>query len=194
MSTLLSDLESSPPSQRDGDLVDQILNEMNSGGGGGNTIPPPAPSGFPGNPGVISSPTQNTIVNSHVMDTAPARSHMIGNSQPTPADFAAAMHGGGNGSSYASANEPLPPPPTMPYKMRKSLMQRFMDEMKVPLIVAILVFVFSLPVVNFLFLHYLPSMALPTGQLTLFGTVIKSIVAAISFWILHRVIVPLFSI
>jgi hypothetical protein len=37
-------------------------------------------------------------------------------------------------------------------------------------------------------------MALPTGQLTLIGTVIKSIVAAISFWILHRVIVPLFSI
>jgi hypothetical protein len=192
MSTLLSDLESSPPSGRDGDLVEQIINEMNSGGG--TTIPPPSPSGFPGNSGVISTPSNNTIVNSHVMDTAPARSHMIGNSQPTPADFAMAMHGANGSSSYASANESLPPPPTMSYKMRKSLVQRLTDEIKVPLIVSFLVFVFSLPVVNFLFAHYFPSMILPTGQLTLFGNVLKSLVAGVSFWILQRVIVPLFSL
>ena len=191
MSTLLSDLDSSPPSGRDGDLVDQILNEMNSGG---TTLPPPAPSGFPSNSGVISAPSQNTIVNSHVMDSGPARSHMIGNSQPTPADFAAAMHGSGN-SSYASANDPPAVKPSMDkYKMRKSLLQRFTDEFKVPLMVAVLVFAFSLPVVNFLFAHYFPSMILPTGQLTMIGLVLKSLTAGASFWVLHRVIVPLFSL
>jgi len=191
MSTLLSDLDSSPSSGRDGDLVDQILNEMNSGG---TTLPPPTPSGFPSNSGVISAPSQNTVVNSHVMDSGPARSHMIGNSQPTPADFAAAMHGAGGGGSYASANEPLPPPPVRPYPMRKSLVQRFTDEFKVPLMVAVLVFAFSLPVVNFLFAHYFPSMILPTGQLTMVGLVLKSLVAGTSFWVLQRVIVPLFSL
>lgn len=184
MSTLLSDLDSSP--SRDGDLVDQILNEMN-----GVTQPPPAPSGFPANQGVMSAPTSNTVVNSHVMDSGPPRAHMIGNSQPTAADFAAAMHGSGN--SYAPANEPLPPPP-MQYKMRKSLTQRFTDEFKVPLMVAVLVFAFSLPVVNFLFAHYFPSMILPTGQLTTVGLIIKSLAAGASFWILQRVIVPLFSL
>jgi hypothetical protein len=186
MSTLLSDLDGSPPSGRDGDLVDQILNEMNSGGG---TLPPPAPSGFPGNPGVISSPSQNTVVNSHVMDSGPARAHMIGNSQPTAADFASAMQGG-----YAPANDPPPKPVAAPYKLRKSLSQRLMDELKVPMLVAIIVFAFSLPVVNFLFAHYFPSMLLPTGQLTMVGLVLKSLVAGVSFWILQRVIVPLFSI
>jgi hypothetical protein len=119
---------------------------------------------------------------------------MIGNSQPTAADFAAAMHGGNNGSSYASANEPLPPPPVRPYAMRKSLVQRFTDEFKVPLMVAVLVFAFSLPVVNFLFAHYFPSMIMPTGQLTMVGLVLKSLVAGASFWVLQRVIVPLFSL
>jgi hypothetical protein len=190
MSTLLSDLDSSPPSGRDGDLVDQILNEMN---GGGNTLPPPMPSGFPSNSGTISAPSQNTVVNSHVMDSGPARSHMIGNSQPTPSDFAAAMQGGGG---YAPVNDSQLPKPSFPaaYKQRKSLVQRMTDEFKVPILVAIIVFAFSLPVVNFLFAHYFPSMMLPTGQLTTVGLVIKSLGAGVFFWVLQRVIVPLFSL
>jgi hypothetical protein len=191
MSTLLSDLESAPPSGRDGDLVDQILNEMN---GGGNSLPPPMPSGFPSNSGTISSPTSNTVVNSHIMDSGPARAHMIGNSQPTPADFANAMQNGGGG--YASANEaPVPKPSyAAAFKQRKSLMQRMTDEFKIPILVAILVFAFSLPVVNFLFAHYFPTMMLPTGQLTTVGLVIKSLGAGACFWVLQRVIVPLFSL
>jgi len=127
------------------------------------------------------------------MDSGPARAHMIGNSQPTPADFATAMHGGG---AYASANEQAVPKPSYAaaFKQRKSLMQRLTDEFKVPILVAILVFAFSLPVVNFLFAHYFPSMMLPTGQLTTVGLVIKSLGAGAFFWVLQRVIVPLFSL
>ena len=55
-------------------------------------------------------------------------------------------------------------------------------------------FVFSLPVVNFLFAHYLPRMVKPTGELTIAGLLIKSFAAGTAFWVLHRVIVPLLSL
>ena len=61
MSTLLTDLDSSPPvSSKDGDLVDQILKEMN-----GPPLPPPAA-------------VQNTAMNSYTMSTNPATAHVIG--------------------------------------------------------------------------------------------------------------------
>jgi len=182
MSTLLSDLDSSPPSSKDGDLVEQILHEMNGGS---------SSSGFPPNQGVISAPMSNTVVNSHIMDSAPATAHMIGNTQPTPADFAAAMHAVPYTPSIAAPQQQQQQPSG--YKSRNSLFQRFTDEFKPPLLVAVLVFVFSLPVINFLFAHYLPSMVLPTGQLTMVGLLIKSLVAGGTFWVLQRIVVPLFS-
>jgi hypothetical protein len=68
-----------------------------------------------------------------------------------------------------------------------------MEEFRTPMLVAILVFVVSLPVVNFLFAHYLPSMVKPTGELTAVGLVIKSVGAGGAFWLLQRVIVPLLT-
>jgi hypothetical protein len=189
MSTLLSDLDSSPAVSKDGDLVDQILKEMNSGS--------PALSGspqIPSNPGVISAPMPNNAMQAHIMDSGPATAHMIGGAQPTPADFAAAMQG----VPYTSA-QPVPQAyatqqvPTM-LPRKRSIYQRITEEFKIPMMVALLVFVFSLPVVNFLFAHYLPSMVLPTGQLKTLGLVIKSLSAGMVFWILQRVIVPLFSL
>ena len=188
MSTLLSDLEGSPP--RDGDLVDQILKEMNTG-------PSPASS-------MQAGQMSNTAVSAHMMDVGPPTAHVIGNSHPTPGDFAAAIHGGGGagggqpqaagqGEMYAAAPAP-PPSPAYYTPSKRTLMQRMGEEFKIPILVAVLVFVFSLPVVNFLFAHYLPSMVLPTGQLKTLGLVIKSLAAGVSFWLLQRVIVPLFSL
>ena len=57
-----------------------------------------------------------------------------------------------------------------------------------------IVFVFSLPVVNFLFAHYIPSMVMPTGQLTTLGLLVKSMAAGSAFWMLQRVVVPLLSL
>lgn len=197
MSTLLSELDSSPgTSAQDGDLVNQIMREMNaggSGGGGGMVLPPPTPAQMPMNPGVINSPMSNTAVGGHVMDTGPATAHIIGGSAPTPADFAAAMQHGG--SAFAAPSLPQQTLPTVPvsFKTRRSMTQRLTDEFKTPMMVAVLVFIFSLPVINFLFAHYIPSMVLPTGQLTSIGLIIKSLAAGASFWMLQRVIVPLFS-
>jgi hypothetical protein len=178
MSTLLTDLDSSPPvSSKDGDLVDQILKEMN-----GPPIPPPSPANLP-----------NTAVNSYTMGTNPATAHVIGGAHPTPADFAAAMHGVPQSSSmYAEAAQPPPPAPApRPYK--KSYSQRLGDEFKIPLMVSILFFIFSLPVINLIFARYVPWTVMSTGNLTTIGLAMKSLSVGATFWILQRVVVPLFT-
>jgi hypothetical protein len=135
------------------------------------------------------------------MDNAPATAHMIGNSQPTPGDFAQAINtssqvqasNGDSGglASYtnapAVAQRPAQPP-------RKTWTARIMDEFRTPFFVTMIVFVFSLPVVNFLFAHYIPSMVMPTGQLTTLGLLVKSMAAGSAFWMLQRVVVPLLSL
>ena len=191
MSTLLSELESAP-AQGDGDFVQNILNEMN---GSPPIQPPPAVGGF--NQGVMNAPNPNTIA-PRQMDSGPAMAHMIGNSQPTPADFAqmmntsgpvAAQQGGGQWAQVQQPQKVAPPPPP-----KRSWLARTMDDFRVAFFVAILVFVFSLPVVNFLFAHYIPSMVKSTGELTLIGLLVKSFAAGSAFWILQRVIVPLLSL
>ena len=198
MSTLLSELDSAP-AQGDGDFVQNILNEMN--GGVGPTNPPvqqpPAVGGF--NQGVINAPNPNTMA-PRQMDSAPNMAHMIGNSQPTPADFAQMMNTSGGpmaapqgdqmGSVYQPQQKAYAPPPAP----KRSWLARSIDELRIAFFVAILVFVFSLPVVNFLFAHYVPSMVKSTGELTIIGLLVKSVAAGASFWVLQRVIVPLLSL
>jgi hypothetical protein len=190
MSTLLSDLDSAGPSE-DGDLVQKILSEMNGS---------PAP---PANQ-IINAPNPNTVA-PRVMDSGPATAHIIGGSHPTPADFAAAMHQQNSMAAMPSmpmASQqaawapvaPSPMPGAYAPKPQKSWITRISEEIKLPLFVVVLVFVFSLPVINVLFAHYLPSVVKPTGELTTIGLLIKSVAAGSSFWILQRVVVPLLSL
>lgn len=198
MSTLLSELDSAP-GQGDGDFVQNILNEMNGGSAPMNPPapiqPPPAAGGS--NQGVISAPNPNTIA-PHQMDSAPITAHMIGNSQPTLGDFAQMMNSNGpaaapqGGDQWGSAV--APPQRQAPAAPKRSWLTKALDEFRVPFIVAIIVFIFSLPVFNFVFAHYLPSVVKSTGELTLVGLGIKSLAAGASFWILQRVIVPLLSL
>jgi len=191
MSTLLSDLDSAPAAG-DGDFVQNILNEMNGG----------APAVGATNQGVINSPNPNTIA-PHTMDSAPITSHMIGNSHPTPADFTQMMNTHqpvaapqGNGPmamASAAAYAPQQPAYVPPPPPKRSWLLRTADEFRVAFFVAILFFFFSLPVVNFLFAHYIPSMVKTTGELTWMGLLIKCLMAGGAFWLLQRVIVPLLS-
>ena len=184
MSTLLSDLDSAP-ALGDGDFVQNILSEMN-----GTTAPPPR------QPGTINSPSSNTAMAPRIMDNGPAIAHVIGNSHPTPGDFAnmvQAANNGDSGSNMAAYNTPAPTPVARPAPAKKSWVARILDEFKLPLFVTVIVFAFSLPVINFLFAHYVPSMVMPTGQLTTIGLLSKSIIAGATFWVVQRVIVPLLS-
>jgi hypothetical protein len=206
MSTLISELDNAP-AQGDGDFVQNILNEMNGGAGGGNSgtgglIQPPPAVGTAIAGQVIQAPNPNTVAPLH-MDAGPATAHIIGGAQPTPADFARMMGGGGGGGNVAAAPQggeawgaaytaPAAPPQYMP-RARKSWLSRSLDEFRTPMLVALLVLAFSLPVVNFLFAHYIPSVVKPTGELTPIGLIVKSLAAGAAFWVLQRVVVPLLS-
>ena len=197
--TLLTELDAGggTPSQ-DNDLVEKILADMNSSGGGNSVQmpsrgmsapPPPLPAQAP--PGVPMGTSFPTA-----MDPMTAQAHVIGKDSPTPADFAAAMYGMNRGSESATYDNEGAPRKQQSEEYvyeepKKNLYARILDEAKTPLLVALLVFVLSLPAVNLLVSHYVPMLVLPTGSLNMLGQGAKALVAGVMFWILLRVVAPL---
>ena len=203
--TLLSDLNGDAGgSSGDNDLVKKIFADMNMG----SQSNPIMPSGGSGS--MIMAPNPNTT-QQMTMDNVPATSHIIGRDHPTPGDFAAAMHGvprtevAGMLPPPMAANGMMPqgqyapymgqqPQVMMPQIPQKNVYARIADELKTPILVSILVFVFSLPFLNILFSHYAPMLLKPTGDLTSIGLLIKAVAAGGAFWVLQRVIAPLVSL
>lgn len=210
--TLLSDLDGNGGGGGgggDSDLVSRILADINvSGQNSSNPLMPPSS-------GMINSPNPNSVAHMS-MDSNPATSHIIGKDHPSPADFAAAMHSvprsqdaqmgppppmpnnmmaGGNWSNYAPAQQQQQHVVhDVPVVTQKNLYARIADELKTPILVAILVFVFSLPFLNILFSHYIPYLVKSTGDLTHIGLLAKAVMAGLTFWVLQRVIAPLVSL
>lgn len=194
--TLLSELDTrGPSSSQDNDLVEKILMDMNAGSGGNSVQmpgkgmsapPPPLPAQMA--PGVV--PMNSTL--GQVADPLVAQAHVIGREHPTPGDFAAAIHGVDRGMGMGMAPVRQQQQEEYEYEEpKKNMYARILDEVKTPLIVALLFLVFSLPAVNVLVAHYLPSMILPTGSLTMVGLAGKAVLVGASFWILQRVVAPL---
>ena len=87
--TLLSDLDSKPPTMsKDDDLVNKILADMNIPSQSNPIMNAPPPSG---NGRVINSPNPNSVY-PVAIDPGTATAHMIGKDFPTSADFAQLMH------------------------------------------------------------------------------------------------------
>lgn len=205
--TLLSDLNGDAgASSGDNDLVKKIFADMNMG----SQSNPIMPSGAGGSGSMIMAPNPNTT-QQMTMDNVPATSHIIGRDHPTPGDFAAAIHGvsrtemGGMVPPPMPANGMMPqgayapymgqqPQVLIPQIPQKNVYARIADELKTPILVSILVFVFSLPFLNILFSHYAPMLLKPTGDMTSVGLLLKAIAAGGVFWILQRVIAPLVSL
>jgi hypothetical protein len=203
--TLLSDLNGDAGgSSGDNDLVKKIFADMNMG----SQSNPIMPSGGSGS--MIMAPNPNTT-QQMTMDNVPATSHIIGRDHPTPGDFAAAMHGVPRTEVAGMVPPPMPangmmpqgqyapymgqqPQVMMPQIPQKNVYARIADELKTPILVSILVFVFSLPFLNILFSHYAPMLLKPTGDLTSIGLLIKAVAAGGAFWVLQRVIAPLVSL
>ena len=183
--TLISDLDTSPQLDGDGDLISKIMADM-------NTEPPAQQQQMAS--GMISSPNPNSTIQ-HTMDNAPVTAHIIGHEHPTNADFQAALEPRGlpSASSAASwsSNEAAPPIKKAP---KRSWWNKIFAEMKVPLFVSFMVFLFSLPIINVLIGMYIPSFVKGTGELTVLGLLLKSLTAGVTFWILQRVVVPLLSL
>lgn len=137
---------------------------------------------------------------------------MIGNEHPSPADFAAAMASPPQAQMYqqpyaqapgqypqapGAYGQQMPGMPGMPYPTHdnsKNLYGKVLDEMKVPFIVALLFFVFSLPPIRVLVSHYMPSFVKSTGEFQTTGLLAVSVLVGASFWVLQRVIAPLLSL
>jgi hypothetical protein len=205
--TLLSDLtgdSGAPMASGDNDLVKKIFADMNMSGNAN----PLMPSGGSGS--MIMAPNPNTT-QPMTMDNVPATSHIIGRDHPTPGDFAAAMHGVSRTEVAGMVPPPMPangmmpqgqyapymgqqPQMMMPQAPTKNMYARIADELKTPILVSILVFVFSLPFLNILLSHYAPMLLKPTGDLTSIGLLLKAIAAGGVFWVLQRVIAPLISL
>ena len=105
--TLLSDLDSKPPvfSNKDDDLVNKILTDMNIPSQSNPIMNSQPPSG---NGRVINSPNPNSTY-PVAIDPGTATAHMIGKDYPTAADFANLMHSSqfSGGSSFASVAQPV---------------------------------------------------------------------------------------
>ena len=204
--TLLSDLDSSPSSSDD-NAVQRILTEMN---GGPSPPPPQLQVRQPQAPAqVMNAPNPNSTMQ-YAMDNQPATAHVIGMDHPTNADFTAmmynqrgqqqqqfapAMRQGGQGGQGMQGMQQgqqqqwnMQPPNNYP---SKSYTSDLMKELKTPLLVSLLIFVFSLPVINIMVSHYFPSFVKGTGELTTVGLIIKSLLAGGAFWILQRIVAPL---
>ena len=197
--TLLSDLDSKAPvfSNKDDDLVNKILADMNIPGSANPVMQapqamhsPPPPSGH-GNR-MIQSPNPNTTY-PMASDPATATAHMIGKEYPSPADFANLMHSpqyNHGGSPYAPLGQAAPAP-VLIQPTKGNMYSDIMSQMKQPLLVAIIIFIVSLPIINVLIGHYLPSLLRLSGELTTVGLVVKSLVGGFLFWFIQKILVPL---
>jgi hypothetical protein len=65
------------------------------------------------------------------------------------------------------------------------------DEMKTPILIAILVFFVNLPFLSVLVAHYAPWMLKSSGDMNLYGQVSKALLVGALFWGSNRVILPL---
>ena len=200
--TLLSDLGGSSSPGNDSDLVQQILADMNnappnpvvqthhniSSMSGG--MAPPPPMGQRNQ--AMNAQQDNQAVYPRGADPAVATAHMIGREHPTAADFNNMMMFGGNGGHGPAPYAPLPtaaqPPPAPP---QKNWTADAADEFKTPLLVAIVCLLVSLPAVNLLVSHYVPSLLRPGGDFNTYGLVARSLTAGLLFWFLQRVVAPL---
>lgn len=197
--TLLSDLDSKAPGSGDEDLVQKILADMNSSGsnpimqggnnGGGNLAPPPSGR-------IISSPNPNSTY-PQAADPAIATAHMIGKNYPTPADFASLMSSGYAPSPQAMEQvyqQQQQPILNQNLSSKSGWFNDILNQLRQPILVALIVFVMSMPVIHILIGHYLPTLLRPGGDMTTMGLLFKSVMAGSLFWFIQKVLVPLVAV
>jgi hypothetical protein len=123
---------------------------------------------------------------------------MIGNQHPSPADFAAAVAGSRpQEPMYTMPVGVMPGSSTIEVPQKKGmswLSGILLDELKTPLLVAILFFLFSLPPMRIVISHYVPSIIKQTGEYSTTGLGMVSLILGATFWLLQRVVAPLLSL
>jgi hypothetical protein len=195
--TLLSDLDGKAPVfNKDDDLVNKILADMNIPSQSNpvmNAPPPPSGNGSR----VINSPNPNSVY-PVAIDPGTATAHMIGKDYPTAADFANLMHSPQfthGGSQFASVvPQQIMQQPTLIEPTKGNMYSDIIVQIKQPLLVAIIVFIVSLPIINVLIGHYFPSLLRLGGDLTTAGLGVKALVGGFLFWFIQKILVPLMAV
>ena len=201
--TLLSDLDGKAPIAGDGDLVNMIYQDMNSGSDMRPGMPSAAAPGGVQGPMMPMPPPQQS--NQHYqMDSGPPTAHIIGGQHPTSADFATMLQssapgfasagwGSGHDSSQMQAqNAHLAAQiSSMQASQGKAWSNYIADEMRIPILIAILVFFINLPFLSVLVAHYAPWMLKSSGDMNLYGQISKALLVGVMFWGANRVILPL---
>jgi hypothetical protein len=197
---MLADLQDAAPVAADGDLVKRILADLNAtespmnpviqGGKPVASMPPPGSNGR-----MISAPNPNTTY-PLAMDPATATAHMIGKDYPSAADFASMMggpaaYGGSMPPAQMNARPAAQQPVLAQLTNGKGWSADLIAQAKQPLFVALIVLFISLPVVNVMIGHYLPSLLRAGGDLTTMGLIVKSLFAGVLYWAVVNVVVPL---
>jgi len=195
--TLLSDLDSKPPVSNDDDLVSKIMADMNMPSATNPIMNAPPHSGSR----MIQEQNPNRT-HPTAMDPATATAHMIGKEYPTTADFANLMHApsyGGGYPGYPQMAGPMGSPYAAPQvapalvESKGNLYAEIIAQVKQPLLVAIIIFLVSLPIINVLIGHYVPSLLRMGGDLTTAGMAVKSLAGGGLFWFIQRILVPLMA-
>jgi hypothetical protein len=193
--TLLSELGNSPPNS-DRDLVDSIFADLNQTKG---PQAPQAPQGA-GPRGAMQQvpPMPSTFPNA--ADSAVPTAHMIGKDHPTEADFQRMMMAAQGPLPFNAMTPQMATPtqyqqPQIPAAVyeepKKNWTGQWIDELKEPLLVAIVLFIVTLPAVNLLATHYAPKLLRPGGDFTPIGLVARALLGGALFWVFQRVVGPL---
>lgn len=198
--TLLSDLDGGAPSDRD--LVDSIFADLNQPSGNNPVVshqqaPPPPAARMAMQ---TAPPMQSTYPTA--ADPAVPTAHMIGRDHPTEADFQRMMMAAQGPLPYNAMTPQMQPtvvqtvqqaPPPSYEEPKKNWQGQWIDELRLPIVVAICVFLVTLPAVNLLVAHYAPQLLTSGGNLTTAGMVARAAMGGAIFWVFHRVIAPLLS-
>ena len=132
------------------------------------------------------------------MDPATATAHMIGKDFPTAGDFSTMMNQS-SGAPYQQGqqqqiqSQQQAPPILTQLSSGKGYFGDLIHQMRQPLLVAIIFFIVSLPVINVLIGHYMPSLLRAGGDLTTVGLLVKSLGAGAAYWVILNILVPLVS-
>jgi hypothetical protein len=176
-STPLDTLDSTEPTA-DEERVRRILSEMNAG-----------PEGR-----VISEPPVSTSTGELRMDPVAARANIIGNSTPSMADFQSMLFQTSPGMTPIHRTEQEQPAP--PRKETKapppSLWNTFMQYVRAPLVVTLIVFLLNLPVITSIMSRYASWMYLGSGEISISGLIVKSLLGG-GLFAAYQVISSLFD-
>ena len=203
--TLLSDLDGKAPISGDGDLVKMIYNDMNSSQDMRPGTPSAmAPGGVQGPMMPMPPPQQST--QQYQMDSGPPTAHIIGGQHPTAADFAHMLQSsapgfaaagnwdngqGQQGSLNQNQAQLAAQIASLQASQGKAWSVYLGEEMKTPILIAILVFVVNLPFLSVLVAHYAPWMLKSSGDMNIYGQLSKALLVGGLFWASNRILLPL---